>query len=53
MRRLGVCNCPFKSGWGVAVCQLDGGRCRVSFEGLSIFCRGWLASGAPSALQSL
>jgi hypothetical protein len=51
MRRKGVCNCPFKSGKGVAMCALDEKHCRVSLKGSSICCRGWLPNGKPSQLQ--
>lgn len=29
MRPKGVCNCPFRSGQGVAWCSLDAEQCRV------------------------
>lgn len=52
MRRLGVCNCPFRVGYGSAVCNLDGKPCRVYLDGVVLYCRGWLPDGLPSALQS-
>lgn len=51
MRPLGVCNCPFRSGKGVAFCSLDGERCRVFMSGGVLSCRGWLPDGSPSDLQ--
>jgi hypothetical protein len=52
MREIGVCNCPYRSGIGVAICSLDGQRCRVVSDASGLWCRGWLPSGEPSALQS-
>jgi hypothetical protein len=50
-RALGVCNCQYRVGKGEAVCLLDGKRCKVVSDASGLWCRGWLPSGAPSALQ--
>lgn len=44
-RLMGVCNCPFRSGWGVAVCILDGAKCKIKIDDKGIWCRGWLPDG--------
>jgi len=51
-RPYGVCNCPFRSGFGVAVCSLDGQRCRIFSGAMGLYCRGWLPDGSPSPLQA-
>ena len=51
MRHKGVCNCPFRSGYGVAFCALDGERCKVVSDAFGLWCRGWSQEGKPSALQ--
>lgn len=52
MRRLGVCNCPFRVGYGSAVCKLDGQPCKIFSDSSGIWCRGWLPNGKPSEMQS-
>lgn len=51
MRPKGVCNCPFRSGQGVAFCSLDSEQCRVISDEAGLWCRGWSPEGKPTPLQ--